>query len=145
MKTKISHMVRDFVESRSGGMCEAGLPKLCVSLADQMHHRKAKSQVGHNGSDNLLHVCFPCHRAITDRKPGTARYRTRSWQAIGTGEDEVSWQPENRGGERPSISVRHGPGASGTRLKRKSDSRYPIHVKSTGGHRSEFPDEQEAA
>lgn len=131
MSRPISAAIRRQVEYRSDGCCEAGIPGTCDYSANQMHHRKARSQHGENSAENLLHVCFPCHRAITDHKPGTKKYRTKSWQEIGTDEMGVAWQP-------PHLSKSSGDGPS-LRFGAKVGPGYGKRQKSKP---SEFPDNQ---
>ena len=54
---------------------------------------KLRSRGGSNELVNLLHVCNPCHVAITDNRPGTDRFRTFSWQKEGEREsDSPTWK-----------------------------------------------------
>ena len=80
---------RRAVEERSGGRCEARLER-CAGKATEIHHLKPRSLCGSHDPVNLLHVCsVPCHDAITNRKPGTERFRTRSWAQEGISEEET--------------------------------------------------------
>ena len=83
----IPEKVRKEVSYRSGGRCEARLPR-CAYWAREIHHVKLRSRMGSNDAKNLLHVCFDCHRLITENKPGTERFRTFSWQVEGQRESD---------------------------------------------------------
>lgn len=60
---------RRLVEARSEGWCEACDRR----AATDWHHRKNRSQGGKWAASNGLHVCRPCHEAITTDYDGTAR------------------------------------------------------------------------
>lgn len=52
---------RSAVRQRSDGWCE-----VCgLSVAQEMHHRKNRSQLGAWTPANILHLCSPCHLEIT--------------------------------------------------------------------------------
>ena len=83
----IPNKVRKAVRERSEGLCEIGLPRYCTRTATEMHHKKSRGRGGSNDPDlNILHACNGCHWAITNHKPGTAKYRTHSWQKEGENE-----------------------------------------------------------
>lgn len=52
--------VYEAVKSRSGGICE----RCYSSRAEEIHHRRLRSQGGADSMINLAHICGPCHRAI---------------------------------------------------------------------------------
>jgi hypothetical protein len=55
--------VRREVEERSGGRCEA--MRVCMgAAAEHMHHKRLQSQSGGDTPDNLVHLCFACHRWV---------------------------------------------------------------------------------
>ena len=75
---------RRAVSDRSRGICEARLFRYgCSTAATEMHHVKLRSRGGSNDPGNILHLCGPCHRAVTVMRPGTERFRTHSWQQEG--------------------------------------------------------------
>lgn len=81
--------VKRALAERSRGLCEAGLIRYgCSFQATDPHHVKSRARRGSNTLENLLHVCRPCHNAITDNKPGTDRFRTWSWQQEGARESD---------------------------------------------------------
>lgn len=65
--------VREVLVARSGGWCEARLP-MCVGGATDTQHRITQKHGGrhgiardrHNRLSNLLDLCRPCHRWVTD-------------------------------------------------------------------------------
>lgn len=78
----IPQATRKALEARSNGRCEAGLPR-CTGKATDPHHVKSRARGGSNDLINLLHVCRSCHDAIEQHRPGTAKFRTHSWQKEG--------------------------------------------------------------
>lgn len=60
--------VREAIEWRSGGWCEAGTPK-CRGHAHHIHHILRRGQGGKGTETNGLHVCEPCHLHIHSHIP----------------------------------------------------------------------------
>lgn len=84
----------DEVIARSGGRCEAELPKevdgkwyvvRCGRAGEQIHHKKFRSRLGSGANPkNLSHLCAGCHERAGDNADAWfARYRTRSHQEEG--------------------------------------------------------------
>lgn len=84
----IPQAIRALVVDRCDGICEARLPEVCSWLAVDIHHIKARSRGGSNNPGNLLVVCRECHEAIESKRPGTAGFRTHSWQDEGRREND---------------------------------------------------------
>lgn len=91
---KVPPKVKKALLERSRGWCEAGLVRYgCTVNATDPHHVKSAARRGSSRLENLLHVCRPCHDAITDNKPGTDKFRTYRWQAEGQREsDAPEWR-----------------------------------------------------
>lgn len=53
---------RPAVQGRSGGICEYCSQR----LATDMHHRKSLGVGGFWQPANIIHICRPCHRFITE-------------------------------------------------------------------------------
>jgi len=68
--------VRPAVRERSKGRCEARASAECFGVAQHPHHRRMRSQGGGHTADNLLDVCWPCHRYIHDHP---AESYARGW------------------------------------------------------------------
>lgn len=68
-KSRITRQVRQQVKFRSGGVCEA-VTSVCTGKGEHLHHRKLRRSLD-NTAQNLLHVCFSCHRYIHDN-PSTS-------------------------------------------------------------------------
>ena len=85
---RISPKMRKIIYARSEGVCEAGVHGVCGFMATEIHHIKSRARGGSNDARNLLHICFKCHRAITDNRPGTERFRTFRRQKEGLRELE---------------------------------------------------------
>lgn len=79
----ISSESRKKIWKRSRGMCEAGLPGCRFSEGMEIHHLKSRSLGGSDNPINLIHLCWSCHRWVTDKKAGWERFRTASWQEEG--------------------------------------------------------------
>lgn len=66
---------RAVVAERSQGRCEAAIPGVCLGRAQNVHHRRNRSQGGTWSPDNLLHLCGSgttgCHGWI-GREPASA-------------------------------------------------------------------------
>lgn len=109
---------------RSGGRCEAlRFSTGCTGVASDAHHVLGRGVGGRDEVDNLLYVCRPCHREITEhpRRARTAGLLRRVGDRPGTDlvpvESEVC--PHCRGGLEHSVTyqdafIRHG-GYGGTR------------------------------
>lgn len=69
---------REAVKQRSGGVCEVGIPEVCMGRGHTIHHRKNRSQGGTWAPSNLLHLCGDgtrgCHGWITEH-PATSYIR----------------------------------------------------------------------
>lgn len=63
---KIPKTVRDAVERRSGGKCEAAVTAACRRRGGHLHHKLMRSQGGPHTEGNLIDVCMVCHRYIHD-------------------------------------------------------------------------------
>ena len=61
---KVPPKIREAVERRSGGYCEAACNGNCSRQAAPMHHRLPRSAGGPHTEANLLHLCDNCHRYI---------------------------------------------------------------------------------
>lgn len=60
----IPSKARKAVKARSGGWCEAQIAAAaCSGRAHHMHHRRRR-RFGDHTPENLLHVCWRCHRWI---------------------------------------------------------------------------------
>jgi 5-methylcytosine-specific restriction endonuclease McrA len=81
------------VADRSRGICEARLIKYgCRTYGVEHHHVKSRGRGGSNDPNNILLLCTPCHHAITVMRPGTAAFRTHSWQVEGSTEEQFDEQ-----------------------------------------------------
>lgn len=80
---------KEVVQARCKGRCEARLAGCCGD-GDQYHHVKSRKRGGSNDPKNLLYVCWKCHHKITTHAPGTARFRTHSYQPEGS--TEADWE-----------------------------------------------------
>ena len=87
MTHRIPKGIREIVSLRDGGICQARLSG-CFGVASEIHHIKSRARRGSYALINLLHVCPLCHKAITEHRPGTDRFRTRSWQKEGERESD---------------------------------------------------------
>lgn len=63
-KSKIPVSVREAVERRSGGYCEAAVDAGCRRKGGHLHHKLMRSQGGGHTEGNLIDVCPPCHGYI---------------------------------------------------------------------------------
>ena len=59
--------VKLMVAERSGGRCERMILRgwsygCCDKLATDFHHKLLRSQGGQHTTDNVIHLCFWCHR-----------------------------------------------------------------------------------
>lgn len=79
---------RDAVRDRSGGRCEIRRAD-CLGFATEQHHKKKRSHGGSHHPGNLVDACRNCHQDIENHKPGTEKWRTRSWQKEGESEADV--------------------------------------------------------
>ncbi len=68
--------------ARSGGGCEARCSELCTGEGAHQHHLLRRSQGGTNTADNLLWVCWWCHRHIHDNPAESfvAGFLIPSWE-----------------------------------------------------------------
>lgn len=57
----IPKKIADTVVQRAGGACEVMVARSCTGRAEQLHHRKMRSQLGGHEVVNLLHICHVCH------------------------------------------------------------------------------------
>ncbi|WP_027944243.1 HNH endonuclease [Amycolatopsis taiwanensis] len=77
---QIPAAVRAIVHARSGGVCE----KCGTRRAEEIHHRCGRQMGGSrepwvNQPPNLLHLCGPCHREVTDTHGRRAFAETCGW------------------------------------------------------------------
>ena len=84
---QIPSKTRKLIWERSGRICEAQTDR-CVRMAKEINHIKSRARGGSNEASNLMAVCLPCHRAITDNRPGTEKFRTHAWQPEGRDEND---------------------------------------------------------
>lgn len=71
------------VSERCRGACEARCTVRCTGGAEQLHHRRMRSQGGGHTVANLLFVCHACHAWI-HAQPGESYRRgllVHSWDA----------------------------------------------------------------
>lgn len=93
---RIPQAVADEVRERSRGICEMRMTEYsCTVTATEFHHKKSRARGGSNTARNIVHGCHNCHRAVTEHRPGTARFRTHSWQEEGKSEED--WRSESGG------------------------------------------------
>lgn len=52
------------VQQRSGGRCEAQVPKVCKGTGHHAHHVILKARGGPDTAENLMWVCHACHAWI---------------------------------------------------------------------------------
>lgn len=64
--SSVDAQVRRYVRDRDGWMCRAQIAQICANTPDHVHHVRRAGQGGDDGPENLLTVCFPCHRWIHD-------------------------------------------------------------------------------
>jgi 5-methylcytosine-specific restriction endonuclease McrA len=57
---------KEIVKQRSGGRCEARIPSVCIGRASEVHHIKSRARGGGHDPANLLDLCTPCHRFVTE-------------------------------------------------------------------------------
>lgn len=74
-KAEFSPEVREQVERRSGGRCEAGVPGVCWGKAVLMHHIRRRWH-GEGTAENALHLCTACHTYIHSE---VAESETNGW------------------------------------------------------------------
>jgi hypothetical protein len=67
----IPQKIRDALERRSRGRCEAQFPG-CTGVATDAHHRKLRAQGGLNDLETLVHLCQWCHTGVIHRNTGWA-------------------------------------------------------------------------
>ena len=60
-KKRMPEHVAEAVIERSGGKCEAMGTFFCDGPAQQLHHRRMRSQGGKHTVQNLLALCASCH------------------------------------------------------------------------------------
>ncbi len=84
--------VRLDVHTRQNGKCARCGKDLNRAFGSSCHHKKRRSQLRKDeienhgpggGADNAVWLCAGCHMAVHQRRPGTERFRTWSWQEIG--------------------------------------------------------------
>jgi len=63
-RSKIPKSVREAVERRSGGKCEAAVVVACRRKGGHLHHKLMRSQGGKHAEANLIDVCLICHHYI---------------------------------------------------------------------------------
>lgn len=63
-RSKIPGSVRQAVERRSGGRCEARVNGHCAGKGGHLHHKRMRSQGGQHTEENLIDVCMHCHQWI---------------------------------------------------------------------------------
>lgn len=64
MSSRVPKRVARVVVDRAGGYCEAMCCPNCSGRAEQLHHRKLRSQLGRHEVSNLIHICHNCHSWI---------------------------------------------------------------------------------
>ena len=60
-KNRVPKEVAEEVRARSEGQCEAMNFPTCTGHAEQLHHRRLRSQGGGHTVENLIAVCSSCH------------------------------------------------------------------------------------
>lgn len=60
-RRRAEQAIRERVQERSEGQCEARITAVCTGPATQQHHRKLRSQGGQDTEENLLDLCAACH------------------------------------------------------------------------------------
>ena len=60
-KNRIPKHIAEAVRERAEGRCEAMNFPICNGRAEQLHHRRLRSQGGEHTVVNLIAVCAPCH------------------------------------------------------------------------------------
>lgn len=80
-KAEFSPEVRDQVERRSGGRCEAAIDG-CRGRAVLMHHKKRR-KVPDDSAGNAMHLCLPCHEWIHSH---VKESETLGWLIRGNGD-----------------------------------------------------------
>ncbi|CRH92863.1 Uncharacterised protein [Chlamydia trachomatis] len=65
MAKRVPRAVAEVVVNRAMGVCEVMFPEAgCNGRAEQLHHRKLRSQGGGHSVHNLVHICHNCHNFI---------------------------------------------------------------------------------
>lgn len=73
MTTGFPKKVRDLIEARAGGQCEAMWVLTCNGRPEQIHHRRPRGAGGSkasavNRAGNGIFICEPCHRLIESQR-----------------------------------------------------------------------------
>ena len=73
MATGFPKKVRDVIESRAAGRCEAMWVITCNGRPEQIHHRRPRGAGGSkapavNRPGNGIFICEPCHRLIESHR-----------------------------------------------------------------------------
>ena len=55
---------RTLIAGRSHGRCEVACAPHCTGRAEHAHHVIPRGRGGHDGAENLVAVCAPCHAWI---------------------------------------------------------------------------------
>ena len=61
-REQILDEVRPLVFARDGYRCRIGLSPECTGQAEELHHKRLRSQGGLDTPDNLIAACHYCHR-----------------------------------------------------------------------------------
>ncbi|RVW03162.1 hypothetical protein EGT50_09970 [Rhodococcus xishaensis] len=66
-------MVRELIEARAGGRCEAMWAGTCNGRVEEIHHRRPRGAGGSkapavNRAGNGIAICSPCHRLIESQR-----------------------------------------------------------------------------
>lgn len=119
--------MRPVIKLRANGYCEAQVRGVCGNWGAHVHHRKMRSHGGTNDADNLLLVCYQCHRYI-HANPAIS-YR-QGWLVKGVGGHAVDGGSE----------AREGSGVVGDPFQDGTDG-YGLEDASTGGQGLPGPDD----
>jgi 5-methylcytosine-specific restriction endonuclease McrA len=71
------------VRERSAGKCEGRIPSVCIGRAAEVHHVKSRARGGAHDISNLLDLCRPCHRFVTENPRSATQMGLlkHSWEA----------------------------------------------------------------